>query len=135
MTNKNPELKCKQRIRLVRSSNGLQQYEGKMCTVKTVGNSKTSANILIDGMTGTFGLYQSNDTWVLASRKDMAEYLEEKNDELKKEVYVNEKEITLLRKYESEEEEFADKIAQLLKNPTKESIQKVLKTMKKSDYL
>ena len=134
---RNPKLEVGKKYKLIHSVNGYAQYDGKMFEVKTVqANGNANCRLVEDGRK-TLSVYVTNaqDSFECASRKDQAESLKEILEETKKEVERLTAEIKWLEEYDSDEEATADKLAQILKDPTKENIQKVLEEMRRSDFL
>jgi hypothetical protein len=71
----------------------------------------------------------------LATREIKAEFLKEKKIKLAEEMVRLDEEILFLEKYECEEDYVADKLHQILKADDPEAISKILKELRKSNYL
>ena len=134
---KNPELEIGQKILLLKSNNGSAPHEGNICDVESVSKDRRTAGVRSSKTNALFTIYQTGpgDEWIIVDRKKQAKYLREKAEELIKEADKLNKEADALDKYESDEQEAAHKISLLLRNPSPKNIEKVLKQMKKSNYL
>lgn len=124
-------------LKFIKSNNGFKAYEGEIVEVTSVLDKGRVGKVTIVGTTKKFSIYQSSpgDEWILHTRVEMAEYLEAKNNDLRKEIEANDKEIERLKEFDSDEEEVAAKLELILKNPDRKSIAEILKTLKHSNYL
>ena len=137
----NPNVEKGDKILLIKSLNGLRQYEGEVLEV-TRGSKSASSNVLVKALThnGTWTIYRSNrdcsDEYTLADKKSILAMLKDKEKDLKKELASIKTEIEFHEKYDSMEEFVADKLMGIMKNKDdKESIVEMLKELKRSDFL
>jgi hypothetical protein len=75
------------------------------------------------------------DIITLFNRKDHAQFLRKKADEMRLEANKIEEEALFYEKYQTEEDYLAEKLLSLVKSGTKEDIVKILKEMKKTNFL
>ena len=132
----NPKVK-KGDLIIVKSSAGANAIVGLICIVQTVGTN--NLNVLVKdsppGLVGGWGLNTNVDTYILADRKAQAVYIKEEIDRTKIKLDELNKEYDHLNNYETEEDFVAEKLERILKAKDKNSIAKVLKELKQSDYL
>ena len=132
----NMELKKGQRLKLITIRNGSKSWEGKLVTVLSLGTERRTA-LVEDADKKRMTIYQTGpgDIWTFVNRKEQAAALKLKIKDCKKEIEEIEKEIIRLEKFDSDEAEAAYKFEKILKKPTRQNIEKILREMKKSDYL
>jgi len=138
---KNPEVRKGDKIILKKSINGYNQFEGYVLDVISPNNpnrQSITAKCSNNEITGTVVIYTNSnvgDVYVMADRKQQANYLKEKNEELKKQVKENTEEIRRLDEFESEEEYVAFKIDLLMKTKGVKAKAQILKELKSSNFL
>ena len=77
-----------------------------------------------------------NDTFILATRKAITEYTRKKVAILKEDLSEAQTELQVLEEFETEEDYVADKLSKiLLEKDNPKAIAKILKELKKTDYL
>jgi hypothetical protein len=123
------------KILLIKSHNGLPNWEGLICSV--ISTTKTSAVIKNDaGLTGTMYFDRSpSDEFCLASREKRAEFLKNKIEILKKNLADMEKEIGNLERFEDDEAEMAHKLKKLISAKDENAMAALLRELKTSHYL
>lgn len=136
-----PDFKKGDKGILKSSANGqLKVREGQIFTVQSRHENGGYYKVKFEGSQAVYNIYSGTrgdnpDDYCMATREAQAEYLKKTVQEMKAQIVEAEKEIEWLEKYSSDEEATADKLAQILKNPTKENIQKVLEEMRSSNFL
>lgn len=126
--------KAKDKIILKKSINGASAYNGKILTVIHVYNGYFTAKA-DNGDTMNIYMSGSADTWVFYDWKTMSENISEEIESMEKDLSQLKKEQALYKKYDSEEEMVADKLYSIVNAKDKNAVVKVLKELKKSDYL
>jgi len=132
--NRNPKLEVGQKIILLKTNLYPDKlFENKVLSVVSVcGNTEYRT----ESMDGRIIIIDSNyDSYILATRQSRIEYTLEKLTKAKEVVEKLQREYNTLIKYESDEEEVADKIDQLMKADGIKAKAKILKELKKSNYL
>ena len=141
------DLKVGDKIILVKSiGSGIPQYNGSILEILTVCNGYYICNNRPENyakfngnMSIYFGANYTKDIFKLADRKEQVKFLEKFIEELDKKRSKAAEEIKMLKKFESDEEETAYKLNEIVKasynkEPVK-AIAELLKEMKKSDYI
>jgi len=77
----------------------------------------------------------TKDLYVLATREMRAKFLEEKIREEEEKITEYKVELENLKKYEDDEAEVADKLFTIMQAKDKDSIAKVLRELKQTDYI
>ena len=140
----NPKnLKVGDKVLMIRSNNSQTHLNGKILTVTKERASNHVRASLING--SIYNLYYTGpaDEFILAGRKEQADYKEIKLKELEAEVKTLKQEIDHLRKYTTEEEYVAAKLDAIMtaheKGGTKKTrvtkMAELLKEMKNSNIL
>lgn len=132
------KLKIGDKIILKKSNSGASEWNGKQMEVTAFYSGYIQARSL-DGFpnTGNMCIYPK-DEFCLSSRKEQAKYVKEKIDSLKLEIENLKNEYNMLTKFETDEDEVAYKLDQIMKASKTGGAKKIaelLRLMKKSDYL
>jgi len=126
------------KIILLKSNNGLQNYEGNIFEITSRNNQYYC--VKQDDIRGSWSIYFRSpaDEFCLADRKAQAKYLRGKIAEMEKEIVSMKIEADRLENFESEEAYVAYKIETIFKAHKKggvKAITEVLKTLKESHML
>jgi len=135
---KNPTVKNGDLIILKKSRNSLNHLEGKLLEVYSLNTGYFRVKIMDGGCVGTvyFGSSYTKDTYIIASRKEIAAIHRERLSQLQEECVALEKEIKELEKFPTEEDAIADKISKMIKSKGDVAgIALILKQLKEAKYV
>jgi len=133
-------LKIGQKIIVVYAKNS-----GTMCnkilTIQTI--NPQSYYTVEEGSSRTWSVYRNDsantgatkDLYILATREVRADFIAKEVKALEEKIKELNKELVNLTKYKDDEEEVADKLFAIMQAKDKDSIAKVLRELKKTDYI
>lgn len=122
------------KIILKKSNNDGKTFENKILTIVGRLSNYYSCKCK-DGQSVNVFLSGPADDFCLADRKEHAKYLREQIDMKRKEINSLLKEAEELERFETEEDALADKLIKLINAKDVNAVAKILKEMKRSDYL
>ena len=144
---KNPDVKKNDKILLIHSANGAQQYNGATLEVMSVPkNSRGSFTARAIGVPNVYNItiYRNNpaDEYTFADKENIVKYLADQKKTLEKDLRDIQSEIDFHTKYGSQEEFVAHKLDALMQASKGNSkagrvaeMTEILKTLKESHLL